>query len=114
MADELLDLYRNITKVQQGLFDAMDTSLQQTWAVLSEQKKWSATWKADMGAMQDEMQEAGRVTSQSLAQQGDELRQMLEEIQQHAATSLNKEFAELGEVIKVGHKVKRGHESEKN
>lgn len=114
IADELLDLYRNITKVQQGLFDAMDDSLQQTWDVLNEQKKWSATWKADMGEMQDEIQEAGRATSQNLAKQGNKLSQALEEIQQHAVTSLNKEFAELGEVVKVRHKIKGSCESGKN
>ena len=46
MAEELLSLHINITKIQQGLFNAVHTQLNEAWEAMQAKRMWDAEVKA--------------------------------------------------------------------
>jgi hypothetical protein len=53
----LLELHRNVTKAQQQLFQAMDTSVGQVWSAIGDQKDFIGGWKTFLGGVKDDLDE---------------------------------------------------------
>lgn len=59
-ADQLLALHKNITKTQQSLFIALETSLNESWESISTQKEFAGTWRRILSDVLGELMQTKR------------------------------------------------------
>lgn len=102
----MLDLYRNVTKAQENLFEAMDTSLQRVWGQLHEQREWAAGWKGMMAKVHGDVETAGQDASNIVRNVGKELAGLLYKLMADSSDSRKRQTAELEELENTVHRLR--------
>jgi hypothetical protein len=78
--DKLLALHRNVTRVQEQLLKAMDTSLDEVWRTQAEQKAFSGSWKEFLSRVMGDVEDLQDGILEKVRMGGTRLESMLSQL----------------------------------